>query len=88
MSNRTVTEPLPNRVGGATMNRFERNALESLRRRGLAVLPFGKGWRVLGTGVDILTATLAGLTDSDLAPVRFSVPEFPDVAGRALSRQP
>lgn len=51
---------------GATISRVEMNTLATLERRGFKVSPFGLGWRVLGTGIDILTATLASLSETDL----------------------
>lgn len=37
-------------------------------RRGLAIEPFGLGWRIYGPGVDLLALKLADLGEKDLAP--------------------
>lgn len=43
-------------------------------RRGLVIEPFGKGWRVHGPGVDLLTLNLADLDVKALEPERHDRP--------------
>ncbi len=45
--------------------------LDLIRRRGLRIEEFGTGWRVCGSGVDVLASDLRVLEPPDLEPARY-----------------
>lgn len=42
--------------------------LSECNQRGIAVMPFGKGWRLTGPGVDLMCADLDNLDGRELCP--------------------
>lgn len=56
---------MPARLG---QSERERKVRAEIAQRGLRIEPFGLGWRVFGTGVDLLLASLEAISSADLDP--------------------
>ena len=58
----------------ATYAQHKREELrKEIERRGLRCVQQGKGWRVIGQGVDIVAADLAYIDASQLSPANWTI---------------
>ncbi|KAA0218673.1 MAG: hypothetical protein DWB43_04435 [Lautropia sp.] len=63
------------RRGGVPVNATPTSAREAatlamLAKRKLRLTPFGRGWRIVGTGVDVLVTDWRRIHPDDLRPLR------------------